>query len=73
MKTRVTDEGIVIPRHLLGDMAEVEILEGEGMLIVVPVHDEDPIFQLGKHPVTAEVTDGSEKLDHYLYGAHGSS
>lgn len=69
MKTKVTEQGVLIPKQMLGDMDEVEILKQDGMVIVVPARTEDPIFQLGKYPVTADVTDGSENLDRYLYDA----
>ncbi len=37
------------------------------MIIIVPARAEDPIFELGRHPIKADVTDASENLDKYLY------
>ncbi len=68
MKAKVTEEGVLIPKELLEGMDEVSIIKQDGMIIVVPARDEDPIFELGKHPVLADVTDASENLDRYLYG-----
>jgi hypothetical protein len=32
-----------------------------------PTEDEDPIWGLGRNPVSTGVVDGSTNLDHYLY------
>ena len=29
----------------------------------------DPIYDIGKNPVTLDITDASENLDRYIYGA----
>lgn len=67
MKAKVTEQGVTIPKELLDGMDEVEIHRQGGMIIIVAAQEEDPIFQLGKHPVTIDVTDASKNLDHYLY------
>lgn len=63
----VTDEGVWIPRQLLGDARVVEIRKDQHTLLIVPLELEDPIFQLGVAPVTAQITDAAERHDHYLY------
>ena len=34
--------------------------------------EEDPLYELGKHPTTVGVSDTSEKHDHYIYKASDS-
>jgi hypothetical protein len=36
-----------------------------------PTEDEDPVWGLGRNPVSTGVVDGSTNLDHYLYGDLG--
>jgi hypothetical protein len=68
MKTKVTEEGVLIPKALLDNVEEVEIREEHGIILVVPVPSVDPILYLGTEPVACEVTDASENHDHHLYG-----
>ena len=76
----VTDEGVVIPKAWFGDATEVEICQEKGRLVVVPVESspkkkkiepyspEDPIWNLGKNPITVDgIDDASTNLDKYLY------
>lgn len=70
MKTRVTDEGLLIPRSfLLEGMDEVEIRKQENTLVVVPIRREDSILELGKQPVSLDVEDASLNHDQHLYPA----
>ncbi len=69
MKTKVTEQGVLIPKHLLEGVDEVEIRQEQNAILVLPITDDDPILQLGMHPITDDVDDGSEHHDHYLYGA----
>jgi hypothetical protein len=69
MKAKVTDEGVVIPRKLLEGAEEVEIHEGRGVIVVVPVPPEDPIYKPGANPVACHAPDASANLDQYLYAA----
>ena len=91
MRTKVTDEGVVIPKELLTGITEVEIRRQNGIIVVVPsgeegaseastqnrlntarswveIPEDDPIYDLGKNPVTLDITDASENLDRYVYG-----
>jgi hypothetical protein len=43
MKTKVTDEGINIPKRMLGGAEEVEIREEPDGILVVPLKDEDRV------------------------------
>jgi hypothetical protein len=65
MRAKITAQGVLIPKDWFPDATEVEILKEEGRIVVVAV--DDPIFNLGKHPVKTGVTDASENLDDHLY------
>ncbi|WP_457654638.1 hypothetical protein [Rhodocaloribacter sp.] len=67
MKAKVTKRGVQVPRRMLGDAKEVEIRQENGHVVVIPLPQEDPIFGLGKHPVTCHAPDASEAHDRYLY------
>ena len=67
MKVKVTDKGVVIPRTYLEGIREVEIRKENGLILIVPVPDIDPISELGKMPVECGSPDASEKHDKYLY------
>jgi hypothetical protein len=68
MKVKVSESGLVIPRRLLKGVKEVEVRRQNGLLIIVPIHPKDPIFEIGKHPVKSGVSDGSVEHDKYIYG-----
>lgn len=67
MKTKVTEQGVLVPKKYFKGIEEVEIRKENDLVLVVPVTD-DPILQLGKQPVSDEVEDASEKHDQYIYG-----
>jgi virulence-associated protein VagC len=68
MKAKVTKRGVLIPRELLEGVEEVEILKEDGVILVVPIAREDPIWGLGKNPVKGGLPDASENHDRYIYG-----
>ena len=68
MKSKVTEQGVLVPREFLEDVEEVEIRKQEGVVLVVPVGRHDPIVRLGSEPIVCDVNDASEKHDRYLYG-----
>lgn len=41
MKTKVTDEGILVPKELLEGMDEVEIHRQNGIIVITPVREFD--------------------------------
>ncbi len=67
MKTKVTEQGVLIPKKFLKGIEEVEIRREDGLILVVPISD-DPILQLGKHPIADDIEDASENHDAYIYG-----
>lgn len=66
MTTKVTEHGLLVPKDLLPDVDEVEIRKEHGIILIIPATAKDPIFELGRHPVTADVDDASVKHDIYL-------
>ena len=69
IRTKVTEQGVLIPRTLLEGMDEVEIRKENGIITVMPAAQTDPISHLGEHPVECGAPDASEQHDKYLYGA----
>lgn len=67
MRTEVTDEGLFIPKQFLEGIKEVEIRKENDLILITPVLSEDPILQLGKTPITDDVTDASVNHDKYIY------
>jgi hypothetical protein len=63
MKIKVTEQGVIIPKTLLLDVEEVEVIQEENTILLKKVSPIDPIFGLGSHPVTCGVTDGAENHD----------
>ncbi len=68
MTTKVTEQGLLIPKDLLRDVEEVEIRKEHDLIIIIPVVAKDPILELGQQPVVADVTDASINHDVYLHG-----
>jgi hypothetical protein len=67
MRTKVTENGVLIPKVWLEGIDEVEIHKEQNMIIVVPAQAEDPILNLGKQPIILDVDDASLNHDRYLY------
>ncbi|MGL5075885.1 MAG: hypothetical protein ACRDBG_08580 [Waterburya sp.] len=63
MKVKVTEEGILIPKQFFEGIKEVEIQEKDGILSIIPISKEDPIFQLGTNPISDSILDRKLKLD----------
>ena len=68
MKAKVTENGVVIPKELLEGVEEVDIRKEDGVILVVPIVREDPIWGLGENPVKGGLPDASENYDRYIYG-----
>ena len=65
MKTKVTEQGVLVPKKYFKGIEEVEIRKENDLALVVPITD-DPILQLGKRPVSDDVEDASENHDQYI-------
>jgi hypothetical protein len=68
MRTKVSENGVVIPKELLEGITEVDIRKQNGIIVVIPAGKDDPIFNIGQNPVVSGVSDASENLDKYIYG-----
>ena len=66
MKTKVTEQGVVVPKKFLKGIKEVEIRKDNSVILVVPV-TEDPIFELGSQPIADDIADASANHDAYIY------
>ena len=67
MKAKVTKQGVLIPKKFLNGAKEVEIRRKKNLILVVPSPTQDPIYKLGKNPVSTGLGDASENHDKYLY------
>lgn len=68
MRTKVNENGVLIPKDLLTGITEVDIRKQNGVIVVTPAGKDDPILSIGEDPVVSGVSDASENLDKYLYG-----
>jgi hypothetical protein len=71
MKTRITEQGLVISKQMLGDVDEVEIRRESDSIVILLTPSPDPILEFGKQPIQVDATDASAQHDRYLYGAGG--
>lgn len=69
MKTKVSDQGVLIPKEFFIGVEEVEIRQEDHGVIVTPIMQDDPILQLGTEPIDDEITDASSNHDRYIYGS----
>ena len=69
MRAKVTKRGLIIPKEMLAGCEEVEIRKEDHRIVISPLAKDDPILNLGKHPVVCGVSDASEHHDSYLYGS----
>lgn len=81
MRTKVTAEGLLIPKGLLEGLDEVEIRRENGFVLILPasddastqdadfspIPDDDPIYQFGKDPIDVGITDAASNHDRYIY------
>jgi len=67
MRSKVTDQGVTVPKHWFQGITEVEIQREEDRVVIVPVRGDDPITKLGKSPINIDVDDAAANHDRYLY------
>lgn len=67
MKLIATEEGLLIPKELLGESQEFEIIQENGKIIITSIKKTPSIWDLGKNPVECDVEDGAINYDRYLY------
>lgn len=67
MKTKVTEQGVLVPKKFFKGIKEVEIRKENDLVVVAPI-TADPILKLGSNPVSDDLEDASENHDQYIYG-----
>jgi hypothetical protein len=67
MKITATKQGLLIPKELLGDNQEFEIIQEQGKFIITSIEKTSSVWDLGKNPVECDVKDGAINHDRYLY------
>lgn len=68
MKLKVTEEGVLIPKKLLGNSEEVEITQQKNQIIITKINNSNmSIWDMGKNPVECDITDASINDDKYIY------
>ena len=67
LKSKVTENGVVVPKRFLEGIEEVEIRKEDGLILIVPLTRIDPVFNIGKNPIDDEITDASVNHDRYIY------
>lgn len=67
MRSKITEQGVALPKQWFPGAAEVEIQREQDRVVVVPVREEDSITELGKNPINVEMDDAAANHDRYLY------
>ena len=67
MRSKVTEQGVILPRQWFQGVDEVEIRREDDRVVVLPFRGDDPITRLGKQPITDDLDDASVNHDRYLY------
>lgn len=66
MKTVVSENGLQIPKKMLKGMSKVEIHREKNKIVISPIIEDDPIFELGRRPIKSSIKDGSSNHDKYI-------
>ncbi|WP_254174162.1 hypothetical protein [Planktothrix pseudagardhii] len=67
MRLIATEQGLLIPKEMLGKNQEFEIIQEQEKIIITGIKKESSIWDLGSNPVECDLQDGAVKHDHYLY------
>lgn len=67
MKLSATDKGLLIPKEMLGENQEFEIVQEAEKIIITSINQPSSIWNLGSNPVECDVEDGAINHDCYLY------
>lgn len=66
MKLTANEQGLLIPKELLGENQEFEIIQEQEKIIVTSIKKTSSIWDLGTNPVECDLKDGAINHDHYL-------
>ncbi|CAD5933232.1 hypothetical protein [Planktothrix agardhii] len=67
MRLTATEQGLLIPKEMLGKDQEFEIIQEQEKIIITSIKKESSIWDLGSNPVECDLKDGAVNHDHYLY------
>ncbi|MEL0595211.1 MAG: hypothetical protein U1O81_13185 [Planktothrix rubescens PR223] len=67
MRLTATEQGLLIPKEMLGKNQEFEISQEQEKIIITSIKKESSIWDLGSNPVECDLKDGAVNHDHYLY------
>ncbi len=67
MVAQVTEQGVLLPKGLLGNAQQVQIVQEPGRVVLILDPTKDPIWGLGENPISLDVDDASVNLDKYIY------
>ncbi len=67
MKLTATEQGLLIPKDILGDSQEFELTKEKGKIIITVIKKPSSIWDLGSNPVECDVKDAAINHDLYLY------
>jgi virulence-associated protein VagC len=67
MKLTATEQGLLIPKELLGESQEFEIIQEHGKIIITSIKKTSSIWNLGSNAVECDLEDGAINHDRYLY------
>ena len=68
MIAKVDKQGLLLTPEMLHGASEVLIRDEPGQIVIVLNPADDPIWDLGKDPITLDVDDASVNHDKYIYG-----
>ncbi|MEH1905921.1 MAG: hypothetical protein V7L04_32220 [Nostoc sp.] len=69
MKLTATEKGLLIPKELLGQNQDFEIIPENVKIIITSIKQISYIWDLGSNPVKCDVKDGAINHDRYLYNS----
>jgi hypothetical protein len=67
MRLTATEQGLLIPKEMLGKDQEFDIIQEQEKIIITSIKKESSIWDLGSNPVECDLKDGAVNHDHYLY------
>jgi hypothetical protein len=67
MKLTATEQGLLIPKDMLGENQEFELIQENDKIIITGIKKTSSIWYLGSNPVDCDVKDAAVNPDNYLY------
>ncbi len=67
MKLTATEQGLLIPKDMLGENQEFELTQENDKIIITRIKRTSSIWDLGSNPVDCDVKDAAVNHDNYLY------